>query len=111
MSYLEAIKSKTKKQQRPTQTIVRPRSGKAAPQHPLTQLQQTAGNHAVGRLVQAKLKVGQPGDRYEQEADRVAEQVMSAPDMESSVVSNSSTQLQRKCSDCESEEREETLHF
>jgi hypothetical protein len=30
--------------------------------------------------VQTKLTVGQPNDRYEQEADRVAEQVMSMPD-------------------------------
>jgi hypothetical protein len=30
--------------------------------------------------VQAKLKVGAPGDQYEQEADRVADQVMSMPD-------------------------------
>jgi hypothetical protein len=30
--------------------------------------------------VQAKLKIGQPGDKYEQEADRVAEQVMRMPD-------------------------------
>lgn len=29
---------------------------------------------------QAKLKIGQPDDKYEQEADRVAEQVMSMPD-------------------------------
>ena len=42
-------------------------------------LQQTHGNRYVQRVVigiQAKLKVGQPGDIYEQEADRVAEQVM-----------------------------------
>ncbi|MCE8427117.1 MAG: DUF4157 domain-containing protein [Candidatus Methanoperedens sp.] len=44
-------------------------------------LQRTIGNQAVGRLLksgvlQAKLKIGQPGDIYEQEADRVAEQVM-----------------------------------
>ena len=30
--------------------------------------------------VQTKLKIGQPGDRYEQEADRVADQVMRMPD-------------------------------
>ncbi|MDX2100767.1 MAG: DUF4157 domain-containing protein, partial [Leptolyngbyaceae cyanobacterium bins.59] len=30
--------------------------------------------------VQAKLTIGQPNDQYEQEADRVAEQVMSMPD-------------------------------
>ncbi len=40
-------------------------------------LQQTHGNRYAGRLaVQAKLKIGAPGDKYEQEADRVAEAVM-----------------------------------
>lgn len=47
-------------------------------------LQRTIGNQAVGRLIksgalQAKLRIGQPHDIYEQEADRVAEQVMAAP--------------------------------
>jgi len=47
-------------------------------------LQRTAGNQAVQRMVmsgalQAKLKIGQPGDVYEQEADRVAEAVMRMP--------------------------------
>ena len=45
----------------------------------LLALQQTHGNRYVQRVVagiQAKLVVGQPGDKYEQEADRVAEQVM-----------------------------------
>ncbi|KAF5425538.1 MAG: hypothetical protein C5S41_01330 [Candidatus Methanomarinus sp.] len=41
-------------------------------------LQRTAGNQAVSRLMksgalQAKLRIGQPGDMYEQEADRVAD--------------------------------------
>jgi hypothetical protein len=40
-------------------------------------LQRAAGNRAVTRLIQAKLTVGAAGDRYEQEADRVADQVMS----------------------------------
>lgn len=44
-------------------------------------LQKTIGNQAVGRLIksgklQAKLRIGQPGDIYEQEADKAAEQVM-----------------------------------
>jgi hypothetical protein len=48
-------------------------------------LQRTAGNQAVQRLfnsgtVQAKPKVGQPGDMYEQEADRLAEKVMRMPE-------------------------------
>ena len=45
----------------------------------LLALQHTHGNRYVQRVVagiQAKLKVGQPNDIYEQEADRVAEQVM-----------------------------------
>jgi hypothetical protein len=45
----------------------------------LLALQQTHGNRYVQRVVagiQTKLKVGQPGDKYEQEADRVADAVM-----------------------------------
>jgi len=43
-------------------------------------LQRTIGNQVVGRFIQAKLKIGHPGDRYEQEADRVAEEVMRMPE-------------------------------
>jgi Domain of unknown function (DUF4157) len=48
-------------------------------------LQRTIGNQAVQRLIksgtlQAKLKIGQPGDKYEQEADRVADAVMRMPE-------------------------------
>jgi hypothetical protein len=51
----------------------------------ILQLQRTAGNQAVQRLIksgalQAKLKISQPNDVYEQEADRVAEQVMRMPE-------------------------------
>jgi hypothetical protein len=38
---------------------------------------QVLGNNRSGPLIQAKLTVGEPNDPYEQEADRVAEQVMS----------------------------------
>jgi len=48
-------------------------------------LQRTIGNQAVQRLfksgvIQAKLKISQPGDKYEQEADRVADAVMCMPE-------------------------------
>ena len=49
----------------------------------LLALQRTHGNRYVQRVVagiQAKLKIGQPGDVYEQEADRVAEEVMRMPE-------------------------------
>jgi hypothetical protein len=44
-------------------------------------LQRTIGNQSVQKLIKSgtlktKLRIGQPGDIYEQEADRVAEQVM-----------------------------------
>ncbi len=39
-------------------------------------LQRSYGNQAVGGLIQAKLKVGAAGDKYEREADRVAGQVL-----------------------------------
>jgi Domain of unknown function (DUF4157) len=42
----------------------------------LRHLQRNYGNSYVGRVIQAKLTVNQPGDRYEQEADRMAAQVM-----------------------------------
>ena len=48
-------------------------------------LQRTIGNQAVQRMVrsgalQAKLRIGQPGDVYELEADRVADSVMGMPE-------------------------------
>lgn len=57
-------------------------------------LQRTIGNQAVQRLIkksgirgqesgvgiQAKLKIGRPGDIYEQEADRVADKVTRMPE-------------------------------
>ncbi len=59
-----------------------------------------------------KLTVNDPGDRYEQEADRVAEQVMSTAATELSpgrAAAVKSGSLQRKCASCE-EEDERTLH-
>lgn len=54
------------------------------PRDPVLALQNAAGNQAVGQLLQrsglqTKLTINTPGDRYEQEADRIAEQVMAAP--------------------------------
>src|SRR5262249_33773465 len=60
----------------------------------LLQMQRSQGNQAVQRalktILQPKLTVNRPGDRYEQEADRVADGVLRMP------VSGA----QRKCS-CE----------
>lgn len=59
--------------------------------------------------VQAKLAVNQPGDRYEQEADRIADRVMRMPanrreDDDHILTSTAPTMTQRKCASCEEEE-------
>lgn len=63
--------------------------GMNSPVNRILHLQQTIGNQAVQRMMrsdilQTPLKIGQPGDKYEQEADRVAEQVirMSEPQVQ-----------------------------
>lgn len=53
--------------------------------HPLLELQRKAGNQSVQTLlrrrgIHARLEISQPGDRYEQEADRVAQAVMNMPE-------------------------------
>jgi len=63
-------------------TIARRKTPHTLPHH-ILHLQRTVGNRAVGRLIQAKLAVSDPGDRYEQEADHVAERVTSMPSPES----------------------------
>ena len=44
----------------------------------ILQLQRTIGNRATTSIIQAKLKLGPAGDSYEQEADRVAKEVVRA---------------------------------
>ena len=83
-------------------------------ENPAAALQRTVGNQAVLRMlgrnsasshaprpVQAELAIDAPGDRFEQEADRVAEQVGRAPSSGAapSAVASSVPGLQRKC-DC-----------
>jgi len=66
-------------------------------------LQRSVGNQAVQRLfesgaIQAKLTIGQPNDKYEQEADRVADEVMRMPE----------SQVQRQSEEDEEEEMIQT---
>ncbi len=87
--------------QRATSLFAKTTLPSRAPVHPFLKLQRTLGNQVVGRFFQAKLKVNQPGDVYEQEADRVAEEVMSMPEAMSRDISpHSSPAVQRKCAAC-----------
>lgn len=77
--------------------------------------QQSLGNQAVQRLlrsrvIQTKLTINDPRDRYEQEADRVADAVMRMPDPSATRGTAVSEQtqgldIQRMCSECEEELR------
>lgn len=66
------------------------------------QLQRSVGNQAMMRILkpiflQTKLAISTPGDQYEQEADRIAEQVTRMPLPHATPRSNPTAALQRKC--------------
>ena len=100
------------------------------PQDSIIHLQKTIGNQAVQMLmrsnpsnngtksnIQTKLKISQPGDVYEQEADRIAEQIMRMPSknqIASPILTNKEERINRKCSSCKmkkKKEEEESLHI
>src|SRR6266850_3108948 len=60
---------------------------------------QAAQRQLESRLVQAKLSVNQPGDKFELEADRVADQVMRMPDPSR----DGPPRIQRVCTHCQNE--------
>ncbi len=96
MSQQLLTESHEKTQQRIAPRKTRPTSAQSfqGGLHPVLQLQRTLGNRRVAQLIQAKqltsegkiiglqrkLSVGAADDQYEQEADRVARQVMNIPD-------------------------------
>lgn len=60
--------------------------------------------HSCPVRAQTKLRINKPGDKYEQEADRVAEQVLRMPDPRTtSAISEQRPHIQRACADCEEE--------
>src|SRR5207247_1893884 len=81
-------------------------SDSVSPHADILALQRTIGNRAVVQLLQAgafqaKLAVSQPGDVYEQEADRVADQVMRMRERIPLGASDAShSRIQRKCTEC-----------
>lgn len=63
-------------------------------------------------VIQSKLEIGEPGDKYEQEADRVADAVVNSPappiqmqpEETEELQMKQEPVLQRKCKECEEEE-------
>jgi hypothetical protein len=91
-----------------------------AMQRSVLQLQRSIGNQAVMRLMESSdirhsseaaepLAINEPGDRFEREADSVADQVMRAPQTSVSRSLSSGAGLQRKCAACRDEEEEQKL--
>jgi hypothetical protein len=93
---------------------LRPRYSAGSFRRQVSGLQRAIGNQAVLRMlsstgpgIQTKLAVSQPGDQYEREADRVAEQVMRMPDSSHSVsglAALADHSVQRKC-ECNGSDR------
>jgi hypothetical protein len=78
------------------------KSGTSPPQNSVLSLQRSIGNQGVLSLlnsgaIKAKLRVSQPGDADEIEADRVAESVVSAPAIAASSKSASGGVIHRRC--------------
>jgi hypothetical protein len=82
----------------------------------LSGLQHTLGNSRVTRLlggprIQPKLTINQPGDRYEQEADRIADQVMRMPEPGvQRACACGGAGGDHPCAECAEEEEEADLH-
>ena len=82
---LSAKNSKAKEKLASTTKKTESSQSISSPVDQVIYLQRTIGNQAVQRLIksgtlQAKLKIGRPGDKYEHEADRVADAVMRMPE-------------------------------
>ncbi len=84
------------------------------PAVPLVSARQTQSRLTTTQLIQPKLKIGASHDRYEQEADRVADQVMRMPDRQatgsSSPISGlpAGHSIQRRCDGCQQKLEEDS---
>ncbi|HUS12540.1 MAG TPA: DUF4157 domain-containing protein [Pyrinomonadaceae bacterium] len=65
-------------------------------------MQRKIGNRMVSQIIQTKLTVGSPGDCYEQEADRVADQILQTPQPIQVRSPLGQFNVQRKCAGCAS---------
>ena len=78
-----------------------------SPADQIMSLQGSLGNRSLRSVfqsgtVQPKLKINQPGDKYEKEADRVADLVVNQDFNQAKEISLNRGGIQRKCSSCAS---------
>ena len=72
-----------------------------SPVEQILHLQRTIGNRAVQRLIesgtlQAQLNIGQPNDKYGQEADRIADKVMTMPEPGKTMTNDQSSMIRSR---------------
>lgn len=67
------------------------------------------GDAKTAATLRPKLTVNEPGDAFEQEADRVADQVVNGTGNPLTGPGSDPTKVQRMCSDCEEEDKEESV--
>lgn len=97
-------------QARPQEAMVRAFSARSFPSEQSPFFGRSSGQGQSSRFslgygqgtIQTKLTVNQPGDKYEREADAVADQVMRMS--KTNAISTTTPSLQRKCSACEEED-------
>src|SRR5580704_2139811 len=94
---------KEQKSKPPRSVRLASKSGTSPAQNSALDLQRSIGNQSVVGLfnagaIKAKLRVSQPGDPDEIEADRVAESIVSSPTKASASASKAADTIHRKCS-------------
>ena len=105
MEHQAAIKTAVAERQNQATCSAKPDSKSSESISVFRKVQEQIGNRALGLYIQAKLTVSTPGDAYEQEADRVADQVMRMPDRASATdLGTVVPTIQRACAECEEEE-------
>jgi hypothetical protein len=68
-----------------------------------------SGKTRAATNLQPKLTVNEPGDAFEQEADRVADQIVNGAGHPSTQPGSGPHSVQRMCSNCEEEDKEESV--
>jgi hypothetical protein len=83
MMQKQLVQTKQEPQQKAVQRRACSKLSTQVQDYPYLQMQGIIGNHGVLRhygIIQAKLSLGSPNNRYEQEAERMAKQVINVPE-------------------------------
>src|SRR5678816_1841727 len=82
---------------------------RSGPSTPVDRIQRTAGNVVAARwlrshVIQPKMNIGRADDRYEREADRIADQILRLSDKRTAPsFRNAPLNISRSCGECEKE--------